>query len=163
MKRQQNKFTQKDKQERGTKGEADITASLKAISLWNHKFINAGYGTVFDKIIIPPGGGYAVEVKVRKEPRIAYNIRSITPNERKGLDNFMSKVGREHAFIIGIWKTQEFQRAFLIPWYQVRDQVLSGVRGSINMLDFPEIQRIKSDSGQYVWDLNFFKKVTIDG
>jgi hypothetical protein len=155
------KFTQKDKQKRGTKGEADITASLKAIGLWNHKFINAGYGTVFDKIIIPPGGGYAIEIKVREAPRIAYNTRSITNNERKGLDKFMKMVGENYAYIIGIWKTKEFQRAFLIPWHMVRDDVCSGKRGSIKMLDFPEIQR-KKVNGQYIWDLSMFCEVTSD-
>lgn len=150
----QAKMTQKDKQVRGARGEADITASLRKAGLWNHKLVNAGYGTVFDKLIIPPGGGYAVEVKVRREPRIAYNTKSITPNERRGLDQFMKQVGRDHAFIIGIWQAEGTKRAFLIPWYQVRDAVCSGCRGSINMLDFPELPRVSGG-----WDLSCFKKV----
>jgi len=150
------KFTQKDKQKRGAKGESLITDSLRKAGLWNHKLINAGYGTVFDKIIIPPSGGFGIEIKVRQVPRIAYNTKSITPNERRGLDEFMKLVGRDNVFIIGIWKTEEFQRAFLIPWYQVRDQVLSGVRGSINMLDFPEIKK----QGNYL-DLSFFSNYKI--
>ncbi len=145
------KYTQKDKQKRGAKGESLITDSLRKVNLWNHKLINIGFGTVFDKLIIPPGGGYAVEIKVRQEPRIAHNIKSITKNERIGLDEFMAKVGKDHAFIIGIWKTEKFQRAFLIPWYKVRDQVCSGVRGSINMLDFPELPKISGG-----WDLSCF-------
>ena len=145
------KFSQKNKQERGAKGEEQITVSLRSAGLWNHKFINAGFGTVFDKLVIPPGGGYALEIKVRQVSRIAYNIKSITLNERRGLEKFMDQVGREHAFLIGIWKTEEFQRAFLIPWHAVRDQVLSGVRGSVNMLDFLELQ--KKGSG---WDLSCF-------
>ncbi|KNY24821.1 hypothetical protein [Pseudobacteroides cellulosolvens] len=146
-------FSQKDKQERGAKGEADITASLKKANLWNHKFINAGYGTVFDKLVIPPGGGYALEIKVREKPNIAYNKGSITLNERKGLTKFMNQVGQDHAFILGIWKTKEFERAFLIPWYMVKDEVCSGIRGSINMLDYPEVY--KKDG---VWDLYWFAK-----
>jgi len=147
-------MTQKDKQARGERGEADITASLRKADLWNHKLVNVGYGTVFDKLIIPPGGGYALEVKVRREPRIAYNTKSITPNERRGLDRFMQQVGRNHAYIIGIWQTEDTRRAFLIPWYQVRDAVCSGCRGSINMLDFPELQRVSGG-----WDLSCFAKV----
>ena len=135
------RFTQKDKQKRGTKGESLITDSLRKANLWNHKLVNAGFGTVFDKLVIPPGGGYGLEIKVRQIPRIAYNVKSITPNERRGLDKFVKQVGQENAFIIGIWKTEDFQRAFLIPWWQVRDQVCSGVRGSINMLDFLELEK----------------------
>lgn len=148
------KCSQKDKQARGEKGESLITDSLRKAGLWNYKLVNAGYGTVFDKLVIPPGGGYAIEVKVRQVPRIAHNEKSITPNERRGLENFMRMVGKDHAFIIGIWKTEEFQRAFLIRWADVREQVLSGVRGSINMLDFPELPR--KGSG---WDMSCFAKV----
>jgi len=144
-------MTQKDKQLRGAKGEALITESLQKAGIWNHKLVNAGFGTVFDKIIIPPGGGFAIEVKLRKDPKIAYNPKSITPNERKGLDNFMNKVGKSHALIIGIWEAEGIRRAFLIPWCQVREGVLSGCRGSINMLDFPELRR--KGTG---WDLQCF-------
>ncbi|MCR4436185.1 MAG: hypothetical protein QHH06_10430 [Clostridiales bacterium] len=146
-------MNQKDKQVRGTKGEADITASLRKAKLWNHKLVNAGYGTVFDKLIIPPGGGYAIEVKVRQEPTIGYNAKSITPNERKGLTHFEKLVGKGHAFILGIWKTEKFERAFLIPWYAVRDEVCSGVRGSIKMLDFPELKKVAGG-----WDMSCFEK-----
>ena len=147
------KCSQKDKVQRGEKGEGLITNSLRSSGLWNHKLENAGYGTVFDKLVIPQGGGYAFEIKVRKEPTIGYNLKSITMNERRGLDNFMTKVGRDHAFIIGIWMTDQVKRAFLIPWYQVRDAVCSGVRGSIKMLDFPELQR--KGTG---WDMSRFKE-----
>mgnify|MGYP000132347221 FL=1 len=147
------KITQKQKQERGAKGESLITASLRSVGLWNHKLINAGYGTVFDKLIIPPGGGYAIEVKVREKPKIDYNTKSITLNERRGLDRFMQLVGKDHAYIIGIWLTENTKRAFLIPWHAVRDDVCSGRRGSINMLDFPELPR--KGSG---WDMSWFKR-----
>lgn len=143
------KITQKQKQERGTKGESLITDSLRPHGLWNHKLINAGYGTVFDKLIIPPGGGYAIEVKTRMQPRIEYS--KIEANERKGLDRFMQLVGQDHAYIIGIWLTENTKRAFLIPWHEVRDAVCSGCRGSINMLDFLELPR-KSGG----WDMSCF-------
>jgi hypothetical protein len=143
------KMTQKDKQERGVKGESLITDSLRPQKIWNHKLINAGFGTVFDKIIIPPGGGYAVEVKTRMVPRIEYS--KIEANERKGLDKFMEQVGPKHAFIIGIWLTEDTKRAFLIPWYKVRDEVCSGVRGSIRMEDYPELQKVKGG-----WDMSCF-------
>lgn len=145
------KLTQKDKQARGEKGESLITDSLRPAGLWNHKLVNAGYGTVFDKLIIPPGGGYAIEVKTRLQPRIEYS--KIERNERRGLDKFMRQVGRDHAFIIGIWLTEGIKRAFLIPWYQVRDAVCSGCRGSINMLDYPELPR--KGSG---WDMSCFER-----
>ena len=135
------KYSQKDKQKRGEKGEALITAYLSSRGLWNHKLVNAGYGTIFDKLVILPGGGYGIEVKTRLTPRIEYS--KITSNERRGLDRFMKLVGRDHALIIGIWKTDDFQRAFVIPWHLVRDAVLSGVRGSINMLDYPELSKSK--------------------
>ena len=143
------KLTQKDKQERGVKGESLLTDSLRPAGLWNHKLVNAGYGTVFDKLIIPPGGGYAIEVKTRMVPRIEYS--KIEMNERKGLDRFMEKVGPKHAFILGIWLTEDTKRAFLIPWYQVRDTVCSGCRGSINMLDFTELPKVAGG-----WDMSCF-------
>lgn len=144
-------FSQKQKQERGQKGERLITSSLRKNELWSHKLVNAGYGTLFDKIIIPPGGGYAVEVKTRMHPRIEYS--KIEPNERKGLDKFIEKVGLKHAYILGIWLTEDTKRAFLIPWYQVRDAVCSGCRGSINMLDFPELPKLGSG-----WDMSCFER-----
>jgi len=107
---------------------------------------------VFDKLIIPPGGGYAVEVKVRKRPIIGYNVKEITSNERKGLDKFMRQVGRDYAFIIGIWLTEDCKRAFLIPWAEVRDAVCSGGRGSIRMEDFPELPKVSGG-----WDMSCFK------
>jgi hypothetical protein len=143
----------KENQERGEKGEELITSSLKPLKLWNHKFINAGFGTVFDKLDIPPYGGYALEIKVRKEPTIGYNKKSITPNERRGLDNFEMKVGTYQAFIIGIWINEDTKRAFLIPWTEVREAVCSGVRGSIKMLEFEELER--KGSG---WNLERFNK-----
>ena len=145
------KLTQKDKQERGVKGESLVTDSLRKAGIWTHKLVNAGYGTVFDKLVIPQGSGYAVEVKTRMRPRIEYS--KIEPNERRGLDKFMRQVGRDNAFIIGIWLTEDTRRAFLIPWHQVRDSVCSGCRGSINMLDFPELP--KAARG---WDMSCFNK-----
>jgi hypothetical protein len=146
------KMTQKDKVERGAKGEELITSSLKSSKLWNHKFINAGFGTVFDKLVIPPGGGYGLEIKVRKEPTIGYNTKSITKNERRGLNSFVEKVGADNAFIIGIWIDGDIKRAFLIPWVDVREAVCSGVRGSIKMLEFEELER--KGAG---WNLERFK------
>jgi hypothetical protein len=145
------KITQKQKQERGVKGESLLTDSLRPAGLWNHKLINAGYGTLFDKIIIPPGGGYAVEVKTRLRPRIEYS--KIEANERKGLDKFMQQVGRDNAYILGIWLTEDIKRAFLIPWHEVRDAVCSGCRGSIKMLDFPELPKVGSG-----WDMSCFMR-----
>jgi hypothetical protein len=139
-------------QERGETGEALITASLQLLELWNYKCINGGYGTPFDKIIIPPGGGYAIEVKVCKANTIGFS--RIEHNQRKGLDRFMKQVGRDHAHILAIWDANGSKRAFLIPWCQVRDDVLSGCRGSINMLDFPEL--LKTSKG---WDLSCLKGI----
>ena len=136
--------TQADKVRRGTEGERLITRSLSREKLWNHKFANAGFGTVFDKLVVQPGGGWGMEVKTRLQPTIPFNESSITKNERRGLDGFMEKVGRDRAIIIGIWKTDEFTRAFVIPWAEVRDAVLSGRRGSIRMTDWPELPRIGS-------------------
>jgi len=136
----------KENQKSGVKGESLITGSLSKQKIWNHKFINAGYGTIFDKLILPPGHGFAVEVKYYAVPKIPFS--KIEPNERRGLELFMKQVGDNHAYIIGIWSTEG--RAFLIPWEQVRDNVRSGVRGSIKMLDFKELPK----SGKSSWDLS---------
>lgn len=151
------KFSQKDKQVRGAKGEELVTSSLRTAKLWNHKLVNMGFGTVFDKLIIPPGGGYAIEVKIRNKPTIGYNTKSITPNERKGLNAFVEKVGEDYAYIIGIWYTESVKRAFLIRWVDVRDEVCSGCRGSINMLDYLELP--KKGTG---WDMSCFIRNSTD-
>jgi hypothetical protein len=143
--------TQKSNPEIGAKGEADITASLRRTGLWNHKIYNAGWGTPFDKVVVRPHGGYAIEVKLRDGPTIEYS--KISDSEREGLTKFMTRVGRDYAVIIGIWKTEKFQRAFLIPWHKVRDAVCSGVRGSIRMEDFPELPKVSGG-----WDLSCFRK-----
>ena len=136
--------TQKDKQKRGQSGERLITDALAKLQLWNHKLVNYGFGTVFDKIVIPPAGGYALEIKVRQIPRIAHNPKSITNNEVKGLEKFYRLVGQDNAFIIGIWKDESNYKAYLIPWGTVREQVISRVRGSIKMQDFPVIKETNS-------------------
>ena len=136
----------KNNQKSGVKGESLITGSLSKQNIWNHKLVNIGYGTVFDKLILPPGHGYGTEVKYYAVPKIPYS--KIEPNERKGLDKFMRQVGKDNAFIIGIWNTEG--RAFLIPWVEVRDEVCSGVRGSIKMLEFQEIPKL----GKTHWDLS---------
>ncbi len=132
---------------RGQDGEGFLTDSCRSCGLWSHKIENAGFGTPFDKIIVLPGGGYAIEVKTKQEPTIAYS--SIRPNERKGLDRFVEMVGKRNAYILGVWMVFGRRRAFLIPWVSVRDTVCSGDRGSINMLDFPELPR-KGEG----WDLS---------
>ena len=91
-----------------------------------------------------------MEVKTRVIPRIEYS--KIEANERRGLDKFMRQVGRDHAFIIGIWLTEDCKRAFLIPWHEVRDAVCSGGRGSIRMEDFPELPKIGGG-----WDMRCFR------
>lgn len=136
----------KENQKKGVKGESLITGSLSKKKIWNHKLVNMGYGTVFDKLILPPGHGYAVEIKYYAVPKIPFS--KIEPNERKGLDKFMKQVGQNHAYIIGIWNTED--RAFLIPWKDVRDRVCSGVRGSINMLEYQELCK----TGKSAWDLS---------
>jgi hypothetical protein len=144
-----------ENQKRGEKGEALITASLKLSGLWNHKILNAGFGTPFDKLIIAPGGiAYAVEIKLRRCKSIPYS--GIEENQRKGLNKFMEMVGKEHAFIIGIWQSDETIRAFLIPWKRVYMEVCSGTKGSINMLEFPELKKIKGG-----WDLSCFLRKVI--
>lgn len=146
-------MTQTDKIKRGASGEACIRVSLSAAKLWSHKLVNAGFGTVFDKLIVQPAGGWAVEIKTRKEPTIAFNVKSITPNERRGLDAFAAKVGSDRAVIIGIWRPEDdpHGRAFVIPWSAVRDDVCSGRRGSIKMTDWPELP--KAGKG---WDMSRF-------
>jgi hypothetical protein len=142
---------QKSNPEIGAEGEADITVSLSKAGLWNHKLFNAGWGTPFDKVVVKPGGGYAVEVKRRDGPTIEFS--KISRSERNGLDKFMWQVGRDYAVIIGIWKTEKSEQAFLIPWHEVREAVCSGKRGSIRMEDFPELPKIAGG-----WDLSCFRK-----
>lgn len=145
------KMTQKDKVDRGMDGEALMTASLTAHGLWHHKMVDAGYGTPFDKIVVPPGGGYAFEVKTMSKPNIPYS--KIRDNQRKGLTRFSQRVGGGYSYIIGIWLTEGIKRAFVIPWVMVADEVCSGVRGSINMLDFAELDRCGDG-----WDMSRFMK-----
>lgn len=145
-------ITQREKQEIGQKWENEITKYLKNSKLWNHKLINAGYGTVFDKIIIPPGGGYAIEIKARENGRIAYNKTSITPNEIKGLTKFAEMVGADYAYIVGIWTTQK--KIYVIRWVDVMEEVTSGRRGSIIMSDHLELQRIKGG-----FDFSIFQSI----
>ncbi len=93
----------------------------------------------------PSGGGWALEIKTRKEPTIAFNTKSITPNERRGLDAFMAKVGAAgcHHRDLATGRRRA-GRAFVIPWAKVREAVCSGRRGSIRMTDWPaELQRTK--------------------
>ena len=61
-------------------------------------------------------------------------------------------VGKECTYIIGIWKTKEDQRAFLIPWKKVYIDVCSGERGSIDMLEFQELEKVKGG-----WNFSFLK------
>lgn len=85
------------------------------------------------------------------QPVIAYSW--ISKNERDALTEFEGLIGNGHAFIVGLWLKDE-KRAFLIPWFAVKDSVCSGVRGSINMLDFSELPKLKG-----AWDLKMMWEV----
>lgn len=150
------KCTQKEKQQRGQKGEGEFRDSINDLKAWVKKMENAGYGTPFDYLVLMDNHNFAVEVKVRDAPTIGYNDRSITPNEKKGLTAFEQKLERNTSYIIAIWKNENKKRAFLIPWGLVRDDVCSGRRGSIRMTDYFEVPRKKLSTGKWGWDLSLF-------
>lgn len=93
-----------------------------------------------------------LEVKTTDEqPVIAYSW--ISDNERDALNEFEGLIGKGHAFVVGLWLKDE-KRAFLIPWYAVSAAVCSGCRGSIRMLDYPELPKVAGG-----WDMKVMGKV----
>jgi Holliday junction resolvase len=126
--------------ELGKKGEGLISSSLRNSGFWRLKQINLGNGTKCDFIAAHRQyGAYMLEVKTTDEnPVIAYSW--VSENERKALNEFETLIPG-HAFVVGVW-VSDVKRAFLILWVDVRDAVCSGCRGSIDMLEFPELQRL---------------------
>lgn len=91
-----------------------------------------------------------MEAKTTDEkPVIAYSW--ISQNERDALNEFEGLIPG-HTFVLGVWVSDR-NRAFLIPWYVVKDAVCSGCRGSINMLDFPELEKLGNG-----WDMRVLGK-----
>jgi hypothetical protein len=138
--------------ELGKKGESLISSSLKRNGFWRLKQINLGDGTKCDFIAAHRDyGAFMLEVKTTDSdvPTIAYSW--ITENERKALTEFEGLIGRGHAFVVGLWLRSEAKRAFLIPWYTVSEAICSGCRGSIAMMDFPELPRVSGG-----WDMSCF-------
>jgi hypothetical protein len=130
----------------GKKGESLISSSLKKSGFWRQKQVNLGNGTKCDFIAVHPVyGGYMLEVKTTDaEPVIAYSW--ISENERDALNEF-ERLIPGHGFVVGVWLKDD-KRAFLIPWRDVADKVCSGCRGSIAMLDYPELERLGNG-----WDM----------
>jgi len=137
--------------ELGKKGESLISSSLKQSGFWRLKQRNFGDGTKCDFIAVHPVyGGYMLEVKTTDgdSPTVPYSW--ITKNERNALIEF-ERLIPGHAFIIGVWIRNEM-RAFRIRWVDVRDAVMSGMKGSINMLDHLELAKIRGG-----WDMEWMK------
>jgi hypothetical protein len=137
--------------ELGKKGESLISSSLRKSGFWRLKQINLGDGTKCDFIAAHRQyGAFMLEVKTTDcdMPTIAYSW--ISQNERDALTEFEGLIGNGHAFVIGLWLKEE-KRAFLIPWYAVSAAVCSGCRGSIAMIDFPELPRVAGG-----WDMRGF-------
>jgi len=150
----------KIQQKRGADGEAALTASLKDSGLWSYKLPNIGYGTPFDRVIVT--AGHAIEVKVTKNGRVPYS--KISENERKGLTRFQYLVGDEKtvAWILGIWKNKGKELAFMVPWYQVAEDVCSGKRGSVDLVKCGKMLSKRMRGGG--WDVaGFLRGVRADG
>ena len=132
--------------ELGKKGEGLISSSLRKSGFWRLKQFNAGNGTKCDFIAAHRQyGAFMLEVKTTDySPVIAYSW--VSGNERKALNEFEALIPG-HAFVVGVWISGS-NRAFLIPWQTVRDAVCSGCRGSIDMLDYPELRKMAGG-----WDM----------
>ena len=143
-----NYFTQKDKQKRGTDFEGEFRKSCNAYPCYVYKMLNMGYGTPFDYSMMVKGGAHALELKRIVKSRLAYS--GITDNERNGLSQFELKVPTNKSWVLVNIKNEITNVCYLIPWREIKNEVCSGSRGSIQVRDYIKIPKILNLG----WDLS---------
>ena len=146
-------FSQKDKQQRGTDFEGELTKACAAIPSWSRKILTGFSGTPFDRLLLTDAGAFALEAKRILHPSLPYS--AFTENERVGLSFFENcGVKRNKSYILVNWHNPpHINRVFKIPWSAVSNNVCSGRRGSIKITEYQELPRING-----VWDLSSFLK-----
>jgi hypothetical protein len=144
-----NKYSQKDKQKRGASFERDFRASANHIDCWIRKLITGVSGTPFDYIVLTEKFNYAVELKRIYGVKLPYSL--IRNNQRVGLNKFEKLKNNRSIIICNINNASE-DRCFLIYWNDVKSDICSGRKGSIDVKEFMEIPKITVNTKK-IWDL----------
>lgn len=143
------KYSQKDKQKRGSSFEREFKASTHLIDCWTYKLFTTLSGTPFDYLLLTSKTNYGIELKRIASSKLPYSL--IRENQRIGLTRF-EKLPRNKSIILCNIKKERENRTFIIPWKAVQKTVCSGRNGSINVKQYPEIPRVHRN-GKLVWDL----------
>ncbi len=152
------RYTQRDKQKRGSDFEAEFRASITHTGCWCHKIITGFSGTPFDYVLMRKDGR-SIGVELKRTAKKTLNYSQIRNNQRFGLTDFRNKGGL--SYIVCNLKNDTENRCFIIPWAEVMEDINSGLRGSIALEQFLEVPRIKLKSGKYGWDFNNLIQVEV--
>lgn len=124
---------QQRRRRRGAEWEADLAEELNEMpQSWAVLLPKSWSGQPYDIAAMVQGQGIAMECKRIAAGRLGYS--AFTVNEREHLTRYEDAGGMA---LVAIYRDSDQRRAF-VPWYAIRDQVLGGIRGSIDPMDYPE-------------------------
>ena len=141
---------QAERNARGANFEAEVSMALARQGFFHRKLLTGFAGTPFDIVAASPAGAWAIECKRTSSKALPYS--SFTDNEIIGMTSFEQGPTTRSVVFVNI-KTATENRLFLVPWCLIRDQVASGVRGSVKYQEHIEVPR-----RQGYWDLSILRK-----
>lgn len=123
---------QQARRQRGAEWEALLVLDLNCRpDTWAVLLPKSWAGQPFDITAVQAGRGMAVECKRIARGNLPYSC--FTANEKEHLTRFEDAGGL--AFV-AVWRDSDNHCAF-IPWQDIREEVLGGVRGSVRLEAYP--------------------------
>jgi len=170
---------QKLRREAGSIFESEFRETCQFFNCWAYKFVTGFGGTPFDYIFVGDRGTFALELKqliknsmrydmLKKEQIASHTINhvgysSIRANQRIGLEQFQNDTlhyGTSYLVVkiidaVACW-------AYLVPWDEIRSDVLSGVRGTFDVRKYHRFDRLRlqyvdkngDKKDAFIWDID---------
>ena len=144
---------QRERQKIGADFEHAWNDSMQYFNVFSIKLQTGFVGTPFDFIMVSTQGAFALELKrVDKE---YLPCSRIEPNQRVGLEAFQKEtMGTGRSYLVVNVVNELYQHVYLIPWDEIRDQILSQSKGSIKFRGrylIPRLKLLLEEKGKPVW------------
>lgn len=124
---------QQRRRRRGAEWENDLLEELNQMPQgWACGLPKNWAGQPYDISAMIQGQGLAIECKRIERGKLGYS--AFTQNEREHLTRYEDAGGMA---LVAIYRDSDQRRAF-VPWYSVRNDILGGIRGSIDPMAYPE-------------------------
>ena len=123
---------QQARRQRGDEWETAFVAGLnRQANVWAVLLPKSWAGQPFDVIAMATGRAIAFQCKRIARVNVPYSC--FTANEKEHLTRFEEAGGRAS---VAVYRDSD-GRGVLIPWHCIRDDVLSGIRGSARLEGYP--------------------------